>query len=433
MLEIIDISAGSIAEELGLEPGDSLLSVNGVKVVDILDYLLEESQEELVLEVRKADGEVWELELDHDSDDPLGLELQHPDPRHCGNNCIFCFVHQLPRGMRKTLYVKDEDYRFSYLYGAYVTLTNLSDSDLQRILEKKLSPLYVSVHATDEGLREKLLGKKAPAIMPLMQQLVEGGIELHTQIVVCPEINDGIALQKTFDDLVSLGTAVKTLAIVPVGLTGHREKLYSLRVQTRAEAEQLVDWVEAMQEKMSHERGARFVFAADELYLKAQRNFPALETYEELAQIENGVGLIPLFRSQTEEALESVSSLQLPTVSFVTGVSASAELESFLDQLSDRTGADLSLHVIENRFFSGQVTVAGLITGSDIISQLKDKPLGRVLLVPDVMLREGEDVFLDDVRISDIAEALSVEVEIVPSTPWGIVDMLETLAEEDWG
>jgi putative radical SAM enzyme (TIGR03279 family) len=433
MLEIINISAGSIAEELGLETGDSLLSVNGVKVVDILDYLLEEPREELLLEVKKADGEVWELELDHDSDDPLGLELQHPDPRHCGNNCVFCFVHQLPRGMRKTLYVKDEDYRFSYLYGAYVTLTNLSDSDLQRIIEKKLSPLYVSVHATDNGLREKLLGKKAPAIMPLMQQLVDGGIELHTQIVVCPEINDGEALQKTFEDIVSLGPAVKTLAIVPVGLTGHRDKLYSLRVQTRTEAEQLVDWVEQAQQKMLSSRGTRFVFAADELYLKAQKDFPALESYEDLAQIENGVGLIALFRAQAKQALDGLSALSLPQVSLVTAVSASNELKFFIDELSARTGADLHLHVVTNDFFSGQVTVAGLVTGSDVVNQLKNQSLGRVLLIPDVMLREGEDVFLDDVRISDLAEALSVEVEVVPSTPWGIVDMLETLADEDWG
>ena len=432
MLEIIKIAPGSIAEELGLEPGDSLLSVNGFVVGDLLDYLIEEPNEELLLEVEKADGEVWELELDHDSDEPLGLELQHPEPRHCGNNCIFCFVHQLPRGMRKTLYVKDEDYRFSYLYGAYVTLTNLSDADLQRIIDKKLSPLYVSVHATDNGLREQLLGKKIEPIMPLLRALVEAGIELHTQVVVCPEINDGDALQQTCDDLVSLGPNVKSLAIVPVGLTGHRDGLYTLRVQTRAEAARLVEWVEKMQKKLLSKIGNRFVFAADELYLKAGKEFPALETYEELAQVENGVGLVPLFRAQAAEALESVTTLTLPSVSLVTGVSAAYELQAFIDKLSEMCGADLRLHVINNQFFSGHVTVAGLVAGADIINQLEKEPLARVLLVPDVMLREGEDVFLDDVRVSDIAGALDVEVEVVPSTPWGIIDMLETLSTEEW-
>jgi len=219
---------------------------------------------------------------------------------------------------------------------------------------------------------------------------------------------------------------------VPVGLTGHREKLFSLRTHRRDEAATIVDWVEKTQEKLLQKTGSRLVFAADELYLKAERVFPPLETYEELAQIENGVGLIPLFRSQAQEALADVQSLNLPPVSLVTGESAAEELKVFVQKLAAKTGADLRLHVVENRFFGGQVTVSGLVVGKDMISQLQKEQLGRVLLVPDVMLREGEDVFIDDVRVGDLATALNVEVEMVPSTPWGIVDMLQTLAEEDW-
>jgi len=432
MLEIINIEPGSIADEMGIAPGDRLLTINGESVNDLLDYLLEEPLEELCLEIEKADGALWELDIEHDSDDPLGIELPHPDPRQCGNNCIFCFVHQLPRGMRKTLYVKDEDYRFSYLYGAYVTLTNLSDADLQRILKKRLSPLYVSVHATENTLRQKLLGKAAPEIMPLLRRLVDGGIDLHTQVVVCPSVNDGVHLEKTCEDLVSLGPGVKSLAIVPVGLTGHRRGLYELRPHTRDEAERLVDWVESTQTRLLPQLGTRFVFAADELYLKAGKPFPALDVYEDLSQIENGVGLIPQFRSQADEVLAGAKKLNLPPISLVTGVSASAELQDFSRNLADRCGIELRVHVVENRFFGGHVSVAGLLTGADLLEQLALESLGKVLLVPDVMLREGEDVFLDDVRVDDVARELGVEVEVVPASPWGIMDMLETLAMEDW-
>ncbi len=307
MLEILTVEPDSIAAELGVQPGDRLLAVNGQPVGDLLDYLLEEPRETLSIEIERAGGELWDLEIEHDSDEPLGLGLPHPEPRQCGNNCIFCFVHQLPRGLRRTLYVKDEDYRFSYLYGAYVTLTNLAEADLERILARRLSPLYVSVHATDNTLRQQLLGKQAPAILPLLRRLVAGGIELHTQVVVCPGINDGDQLARTCQELANLAPGVKSLAIVPVGLTGHRQRLPRLRPQTRQEARELVEWVEARQVELLARLGTRFLFAADELYLKAGRPFPELAAYEELAQLENGVGLIPRFRAQAEEVLAAAT------------------------------------------------------------------------------------------------------------------------------
>ena len=430
MLEIVTVEPGSIAEELGVKPGDRLLAVNGEPVNDLLDYLVEEGREELHLEIERAGGALWEVAIEHDSDEPLGLGLPHPEPRQCGNNCIFCFVHQLPRGMRRTLYVKDEDYRFSFLYGAYVTLTNLTAADLQRILNKQLSPLYVSVHAADNGLRQQLLGKRAVEIMPLLRRLVEGGIEIHTQVVVCPGINDGAALAHTCQELAALAPGIKSLAVVPVGLTGHRQRLPVLRVQTRQEAAELVDWIEARQAGLLAQLGTRFIFAADELYLKADKPFPELAAYEDLAQIENGIGLIPLFRSHAAEVLAEATPLVLPPVSLVTGVSAAAEIKAFADRLAQKCGLDLRVHVIENRFFSGYVTVTGLLTGQDLLAQLADQELGEFLLVPDVMLREGEDVFLDDMRIGELAGRLGVEVEVVGTDPWGLWDMLDTLAME---
>lgn len=430
MLEILSIEPGSIAAELGLQAGDRIVAVNGEPIGDLVDYLIEEPSEHLQIELERADGEVWELDIEHDSEEPLGLVLPHPEPKQCGNNCLFCFVHQLPRGMRRTLYIKDEDYRFSYLYGAYVTLTNLTADDLARILRKRLSPLYISVHATETGLRQKLLARPVPDVLPLMRTLVEGGIELHTQVVVCPGINDGEHLERTLADLVALAPGVRSLAIVPVGLTGHRQRLPALRTHSPAEAAELVAWVEARQADLLGKLGTRFVFAADELYLKAGREVPPVGNYEDLAQIENGIGLLAVFQRHAQEVLAEAGKLDLPPVSLVTGVSASGAVEAFARRLAAKAQIDLRVHIVQNHFFSGQVTVAGLLTGQDLLEQLANVELGPILLLPDVMLREGEDVFLDDVRVRDLADQLKVEVEVIPSDPWGVWDMLETLDEE---
>lgn len=430
MLEILSVEAGSIAEELGIQAGDSLVAVNGEPVNDLVDYLIEEPKELLHVALKRASGDLWALDVEHDSEEPLGLVLPHPEPKQCGNNCVFCFVHQLPRGMRRTLYVKDEDYRFSFLYGAYVTLTNLAEEDLQRILNKKLSPLYVSVHAADHMLRQKLLGNPAPDVMPILQQLVAGGIEVHTQVVVCPQINDGEQLAQTCRELVALAPCVKSLAVVPVGLTGHRQRLPELRPHTRQEALELVEWVEITQENLLERLGTRFIFAADELYLKAEKDFPSLSVYEELSQVENGVGLIPQFRSQADEVLDIAEPLDLPPISMVTGVSAADDIKAFARRLADKCGLDLRVHVIENDFFSGHVTVTGLLTGQDLLAQLAEQDLGDILMIPDVMLREGEEVFLDDVSIDNLVERFDKQIEVVAADPWGLWDMLDTLSME---
>jgi putative radical SAM enzyme (TIGR03279 family) len=427
MLEITGVEPGSIAEELELEAGDSILTVNGHVISDLLDFQVHASAEELLIEVRKHDGELWDLEVEKDADADLGLNFEHPEPTQCGNNCIFCFVHQLPTGMRRTLYVKDEDYRFSYLYGSYVTLTNVTEADIERIITQRLSPLYVSVHATDEQLRTRMLGRQGPPILELLKRLAGSGIEIHTQVVLCPGINDGPELARTIEDLVALYPWVLTLAVVPVGLTGYRQRLPDLRPPTEAEARAILTSIHDYQERFLCNCGSRFVFAADELYLRAGLEFPPLVAYEDLAQVENGVGLVPQFRAEAAEVLSEAPSLQLSAVATFTGESARGELSRYVAELSAKTGTTIHLYPVRNTFFGGHVSVTGLLTGRDVLSELKGKDLGQALLVPDVVLREGDAVFLDDISLDDLERELGVKVLKVASTPWGLLDGLELL------
>ncbi len=427
MLKIESIMPGSYAEEIGLQPGDRLLSINSQPVNDLLDYYLSLETERLQLEVLCANDELWDLDIEKGLMDDLGLEVEHPDPRVCGNQCQFCFVHQLPKGMRKTLYVKDEDYRFSYLYGSYITLSNLSEEDYTRIIEKQLSPLYVSVHATDAQVRGRLLGSEVPAVLPLIERLTSHGISLHCQVVLCPGLNDKEILDQTIADLSALYPQVASLAVVPVGLTQFREKLPVLERLNEADAALCLDQIHGWQDKLLKSCGSRFVFAADEIYLRAQRDFPELEAYEDFAQIENGVGMIAQFRAQTEEVLLETAPLGLKTVTLITGSSFYEELRDFCHRLSLRCGTTIQLVPIRNDFFGPQITVTGLLTGADIISQLKGKTLGQALLVPDVLLRDGDLMLLDDLTLEDISQALQVPVVDIDNTPWGLLDALELL------
>lgn len=429
MLAIVAVQPDSVGTELELEPGDQVVSINGKPVRDLLDYHLYIGDENVLLEVRKADGSLWDLEFEKDAEDHLGLEFEHPQPNQCGNNCVFCFVHQLPRGMRKSLYVMDEDFRFSFMYGAYVTLTNIDEAEIERILEQHLSPLYVSVHATDETIRRRLIGREdILPILPLLERLIAGGIQIHTQIVLCPEFNDGACLERTIDDLAALRPGLLSLAIVPVGLTGHRRRLPQLRPFTQPEAAAVLEQLHLRQQRYLAETGNRFLFAADELYLQGRVEFPPLDDYEELPQLENGVGLIPLFRGEAEAVLDEAGPLTLGPVSLLTGVSAFDDLDRFLRQLSLKTSVPLELHGIHNDFFGGQVTVTGLLTGTDILAQLQGRDLGVALLLPDVVLREGEDVFLDDMTLEQLQQGLGLPIIKIESNPWGVLEALEELA-----
>lgn len=428
MLKIEAVSPAGTAALAGVQEGDCLVSVNGRKIIDILDYFLSLDADHLQLEVLRDGNELLTFELDTEDHHNPGLQVEHPDPAHCGNNCLFCFVHQLPKGLRKTLYVKDEDYRFSYLYGSYVTLSNIDQVALQRIIDEQLSPIYVSVHATDEELRAQLLGRKSPPIFDLLEQLTSAGIEIHCQIVVCPGINDGKVLQQSIETLYRLAPKIRSLAVVPVGLTRFRKNLPVMRCLTRQESVETVEMIEAFQKKFLRHGGSRFVFAADELYLQADRQIPNVEDYEDLWQLENGVGLVAQFRQEAQEVLQDVEPLELGRVTVLTGYSFALELKTFARQLAQQTGTKIDVRPMRNKFFGEQVTVTGLLTGQDLIDQLDGHDLGAALLLPEIMLKSDEDVFLDDLSLTELSDRLQLPVVKIASSPWGLLDGLEGLA-----
>jgi len=423
---IVDkVMPGSIAQELEIEPGDMLISVNGNPLRDIIDYNYFTGDDLLVLEVEKADGELWELELEREEGESLGLTFSAPEPARCGNNCVFCFVHQLPKGLRSPLYVKDEDYRLSFLYGNYVTLANIGRLELDRIKEQRLSPLYISVHTTEPSLREQLLGKSGILpILDVMRELAQARITMHSQIVLCPGLNDGDAFARTVEDLAQMHPWVSSLAVVPVGLTDHRDKLPALTPLTQVYASTFIGEWGAKSEALADRLGEPFLFLADEFYIKGNIPFPELESYGDLPQLENGVGMIPLFISEAKQVLEEAERLGQARITVVTGESPFRYLADFLERLSEATGASIIPVAVKNRLFGAAVTVTGLVCGRDIIAALKGVDLGDLVLVPDVMLKEGEGVFLDDLTLEDLESELGKRVLVVESTPFGIYDAL---------
>jgi len=429
-LEIEYVAPGSIAAELEIESGDRLLAINGEPLRDIIDYNYLTADEELVFLVRKADGDLWEVEFEKDACEPMGICFPPPVPQSCGNSCLFCFVHQLPRGMRKPLYVKDEDYRLSFLYGNYVTLTNILPEELERIKAQRLSPLYISVHATEPALRERLLGRSnIRPVLEIMRELADAGITMHTQVVLCPGLNDGADLEKTVADLSALHPRVGSLAIVPLGLTRHRRGLPALEPVSASYASEFVSAWEPRQAELARTLGEPFLFLADEFYVKGGLDFPPLERYADLPQLENGVGMVPQFLAEAQELLAVAEPLPPMDVTVVTGTSAYAYVAGFTRDLSQKTGVAIRTVAVINRLFGEQVTVTGLISGSDIVAALGNLPVGRVLLIPDVMLKEGEGLFLDDMGLSDLAAALACEVESFTPTPDGLYERLLELAE----
>ncbi len=426
MVKIVLVEPGSYAAELGVAAGDQLVRINGVEVGDLIDFHRLLEADSVTVEIwNSAAAELWEFSLRKDPEEGIGLEIEHPGPRQCGNQCVFCFVHQLPKGLRRSLYIKDEDYRFSYLYGSYITLTNSSEADLERIIRDRLSPLYISVHAIDQQVRTGLLGAPVADLAPLLQRLTAHGIELHCQVVLCPGLNDGPVLAQTIEFLAGLMPQVRSLAVVPVGLTAHRQGLPQLRKMSVAEAGAALAQIEAYQEDFLARYGSRFVFPADEIYLLAGRDIPDLESYEDLAQLENGVGLIARFRGQVAEVLLEAEPLDLGRATLVTGELFAGELNSFARRLSLRTAVELDVQVIKNHFFGPDINVAGLITGTDLLMQLRGKDLGGALLLPDVMLKDGAAMLLDDLTPDDLREELGVPVVVVENTPWGVLEGLE--------
>lgn len=430
---------GSIAEEMDIECGDILLKINGRPVKDIIDYLFLISDEYLELEVKKADGEVWLLEIDKDYDEELGLEFRHPimdHARNCRNKCIFCFIDQLPEGMRETLYFKDDDSRLSFLQGNFVTLTNMSDDELQRMIDYNISPINVSIHTTNPELRVKMLGNKnAGKVLERLQMLGEHRVEMNGQIVLCPGFNDGAELDRTLKDLHDLPGGIGSVAIVPIGLTKYREGLAQVSGYSREMAAQVIEQVEKWQSYFLEKRGTRFAFLSDEFYVLAGIKRPEYDAYEGFVQIENGVGLMTKLEFEVEQALAKND--QLPKkrrVSIATGVSAYAFIKALSERVMTRyKDIEISVYEIKNNFFGECITVAGLITGTDIISQLKNADLGECLILPKSMLKSGESVFLDDTTIEELEKTLNATVTPVEVSGDGFLSGVLGLEEAQNG
>ena len=422
---VAEVRARTPAAAAGLRAGDRILAINGQPLRDAIDFHFESGEPLLRLRLVRGDAERAAVLERRGAD--WGLTLTPPTPSEiatCGNKCVFCFIHQLPKGMRKSLYVKDDDFRLSFLHGNYVTLTDLEEHELARIEAQRLSPLYVSVHATDPDLRHRLLcqPRVKRELMPVMARLGRAGIRMHAQIVLCPDWNDGAHLERSIRELVGLYPSVATVAVVPVGLTRHRERLPALRTLTDDEARTLVATIERWQARFVAEIGTRFVWASDEVYLQAGAPLPAARAYEGFAIAEDGVGLVRRFTDGFARAVRRAPArLDRPrAVTVVTGEMFAPRLRALLDRL-EVEGLTVDLAPVANDWFGRGIGVAGLLTGHDIESQLSGRALGDAVLVPGVALRDGAGVFLDDLSPEDLAASLGVSVRAVEPTPTALL------------
>lgn len=425
---IKEIIAGSIAEELELEPGDRLLSINGETLEDIFDYQYLAEDEYLVLVVKKSNGEEWELEIEKDEDEDLGIIFENglmDEYRSCTNNCVFCFIDQMPPGMRDTLYFKDDDSRLSFLQGNYITLTNMKQKDIDRMIQFHWSPINISIQATDPELRCKMLNNRfAGKVLSYLDQLYEAGISMNGQIVLCPGLNDGEELDRTISDLSKYLPHMQSVSVVPVGLTKYREGLYPLRPFDREDAKAALDIVCRWQDKLYAEYGNHFVHASDEIYLMAGEPIPEEEEYDGYPQLENGVGMLRLLMEETETAIcAALPDIAPQRVSIATGLLAAPTLTALMEKISEAfPEVSGTVYPIENKFFGELITVSGLLTGQDLLAQVKDKDLGDRLLLPENMLRSGERVFLDDMTVEELEETLQTRIVIVKSSGQALVD-----------
>ncbi len=440
---IKSVKAGSIAEELEIEAGDVLLSINDEEIEDIFDYRFLIKDEYLEVLIRKPDGEEWILEIEKEYDDDLGIEFENAlmsEYRSCSNKCIFCFIDQMPPGMRETLYFKDDDSRLSFLQGNYITLTNMKEKDIDRIIRMNLAPINISVQTTNPELRCKMLNNRfAGAKLKFLDRLYEGHIEMNGQVVCCKNVNDGDELKRTIEDLSKYLPFMKSVSVVPAGITKYREGLYPLELFSKEESGAVIDLIESYQQKFYEEYGLHFIHASDEWYINAQRNFPEEERYDGYIQLENGVGMMRLFVDEFREALKQLinskkySKLKKNlhrTITMATGKLTYPTLQAFAEQVKQYfPGLTIHIACIRNDFFGETITVSGLITGQDLVGQIKERQkegleLGNVLNIPSTMLRMEEQVFLDDMTVDEVERELGMKVVPVES---GGKDFLEAM------
>lgn len=412
---------GSLAEKCGIVSGDTIISINGKQVKDYLDYMFLSANEELNIKLQNRT-----VELVNEDYEPLGIEfdtLLIDEPRSCRNKCIFCFIDQLPPNMRESCYFKDDDYRLSFLQGNYVTLTNMSDDDLDRIIEYAIPRINVSVHTTNPELRCKMLNNRfAGKIMEQLKRFSGSGMQINCQIVLCRDYNDGAELDRTISDIYSLGDSVESLSIVPVGLSAHRGGLTDLKPFDKESSVQVINQVSKWQKKFKKERDINFVYLADEFYIMAEEEIPKHNEYDGFPQIENGVGLCSSLKWEFDDALDMCDDKTVKSEkTVVTGYLA----YDFICRLVSQLNSDkINVEKIKNTFFGERITVSGLVTGGDIISQLKGKNLGEYLLIPISMLKHEEDVFLDNVTIADIERELNIKVRVVNNDGFDLLNEL---------
>ena len=407
---------GSIAEEIGIEVGDVLLSVNGERVEDIIQYKFLISDEYIELEIQKINGRVYLYEIEKDYDEELGIEFTNPiidKAKSCRNKCVFCFIDQLPEGMRETLYFKDDDSRLSFLQGNFVTLTNMSEDDINNIIKYRISPINISVHTTNPELRRKMINNKfAGKLMDTMRRLAEAGIEMNAQIVLCPGYNDKKELERTLEDLASLRPYVHSAAIVPVGITRYRDNLAKLEIFDEKSASETIDQIHKLQEKYLEELGTRFAFLSDEFYIIAKRPLLKYDEYEGFLQFEDGVGMIRKMGTEVVEYLKTINDDRLnktKKVSIATGKSAYEFMCNMAEEIMNKfKNIEINVYRIKNNFFGETITVSGLLTATDLIDQLKNKDLGETLTRS--MMKADEEIFLDNITLKELEEKLNIEV-----------------------
>lgn len=439
---IARIEPGSIAEEMEIEAGDRLLEINGQAVEDVFDYQYLTQDEYVEVLVAKPSGEEWLLEIDKDYEEDLGIIFENglmDDYRSCSNKCIFCFIDQMPPGMRPTLYFKDDDSRLSFLQGNYVTLTNMSDVDVERIIKYHMSPINISFQTTNPELRCRMLHNRfAGEALKKVDRFYEAGIEMNGQIVLCKGFNDGEELERSIRDLTCYLPHLKSVSVVPVGLSKYRDGLEPLEPFEREDAKAVIGQIRRWQEKLYPEYGLHFVHASDEWYVLAGEELPPEETYDGYLQLENGVGMLRLMMEEFEDAMERLSQpgalegrILSGTYSSVTGQISYPYIRRMADRIMERfPDIRILVYPIRNDFFGERITVTGLLTGQDILRQLRGKELGEILCLPENLLRSGEHVLLDDITVEDIAGTLQVRTDIVKSSGYDFVDAF--VRKKEW-
>ena len=431
---IIDrVLEGSIAEELEIEAGDELVAINDQPIEDIFDYQYYVEDEYIEVLIRKPDGEEWLLEIDKDPDEDLGIVFENglmDDYRSCHNKCIFCFIDQMPEGMRETLYFKDDDSRLSFLQGNYITLTNMSDADVERIIKYNLSPINISFQTTNPELRCKMLNNRfAGQALEKVEKFYDAGIIMNGQIVLCKGVNDGEELERSIRDLYEYLPYLESVSVVPVGLSKFRDGLYPLEPFTKEDAIEVLNVIHRWQEKAFVEYELHFIHASDEWYLLADMELPKEESYDGYLQLENGVGMLRLFMDEFEDGLQQLIEdkkiMQNEEISIITGRLSYPCIKAAAKRLEEVTeGLTIHVHAIRNDFFGENITVSGLLTGTDIMAQGKELPLGERMLLPENVLRSGEQVLLDDYTVQDLEKTLQVPVNIVKSSGYDFINTI---------